>query len=126
MRAHAILRVHEYMFEQRSQEHSMREQDGNGTTRPTVAVIGGGYGGALVAKALDDELDVVLVDPKEAFGHSVGALRALVDPAWLPRVFFPYDGLLARGRVLRDRAVAVEPGHVVLASGEELRPDFVV
>lgn len=33
--------------------------------RRTVAVIGGGYGGATVAKALDEDTDVVLVEPKE-------------------------------------------------------------
>jgi NADH dehydrogenase FAD-containing subunit len=30
----------------------------------TVAVIGGGYGGSTVAKALDSEADVVLIDPR--------------------------------------------------------------
>src|SRR3981189_826212 len=72
--------------------------------RPTVAVVGGGYGGVTVAKALDETMDVVLVEPRDAFMHNVAALRALVDPSWLPRIYFPYDKLLANGRVLRDRA----------------------
>ena len=42
----------------------------------TVVVIGGGYGGSAVAKALDAEADVVLVDPRDAFVHSAGSLRA--------------------------------------------------
>jgi NADH dehydrogenase FAD-containing subunit len=94
--------------------------------QPTVAVIGGGYGGIHVAKSLDDDAHVVLVEPKDAFVHNVAALRALVDPAWLPRIYYPYDGLLARGRVIRDRAAKVDAGRVVLASGEELRPDYIV
>jgi len=93
---------------------------------PTVAVVGGGYGGVTVAKALDDVADVVLVEPKEAFLHNVAALRALVDPSWLPRVFMPYDALLSRGRVVRDRAVRVDPGRVVTASGEQIDADYVV
>jgi NADH dehydrogenase FAD-containing subunit len=32
----------------------------------TVAVVGGGYGGISVAKALDEAVDVVLVEPKNA------------------------------------------------------------
>src|SRR5258708_9662615 len=94
--------------------------------RPTVVVIGGGYGGVNTAKALDDIADVVLVEPKDAFVHNVAALRALVDPSWLPRIYLPYDGLLARGRVVRDRAAKADASPVTLASGEEIRPDYLV
>ncbi|MEU7297339.1 hypothetical protein AB0A76_29795 [Streptomyces exfoliatus] len=45
-----------------------------------VAVIGGGYGGAAVAKALDTEAHVVLVEPEDAFVHAAGSLRALARP----------------------------------------------
>src|SRR5450755_67358 len=94
--------------------------------KPTVVVIGGGYGGINVAKSLDDVAEVVLVDPKDAFVHNVAALRALADPSWLPKIFFSYDGLLARGRIVRDRAVKVEPGRVALGSGDEIEADYIV
>jgi apoptosis-inducing factor 2 len=94
--------------------------------RPTVAVIGGGYAGVMTAKALDDVADVVVVEPKDAFVHNIAALRALVDPSWLPRIYLPYDRLLANGRVVRDRATKVDAGHVTLASGEQIRPDYIV
>ena len=94
--------------------------------RPTVVVVGGGYGGIGVAKALDETSDVVLVEPKDAFMHNIAALRALVDPSWLPRMFLPYDGLLANGRVVRDRAVLVEPHRVVTAAGEQIDADYIV
>jgi NADH dehydrogenase FAD-containing subunit len=100
--------------------------ESNQAARPTVVVVGGGYGGVAVAKALDETTDVVLVEPKDAFMHNIAALRALVDPSWLPRIFFPYAGLLAHGRVVRDRAVAVDPQRVVTASGEEIPADYVV
>jgi NADH dehydrogenase FAD-containing subunit len=99
------------------------EPDG---ARPSVVVVGGGYGGSAAAKALDEVADVTLVEPRDAFVHNVAALRALVEPEWLPRIFLPYDRLLAHGRVVRDRAVAVDAGIVALASGAELRPDLVV
>ena len=94
--------------------------------RPAVLVVGGGYGGINVAKRLDDVADVVLVEPKDAFEHNVAALRALADPSWLPRIYLPYDRLLASGRVIRDRAVAVEPGRVTLGSGRTLDADYIV
>ena len=94
--------------------------------RPAVVVLGGGYGGINVAKSLDDVADVVLVEPKDAFVHNVAALRALVDPAWLPRIYLPYGGLLSHGRVVQDRAAKVDAGRVTLASGEELPADYIV
>jgi NADH dehydrogenase FAD-containing subunit len=96
------------------------------TARSSVVVLGGGYGGIRAAKALDDVADVTLVDPTEAFVHNVAAWRALVEPSWLERIFFPYEHLLAEGRFIRDRAVAVDGRRVVLASGEVLEPDYLV
>jgi NADH dehydrogenase FAD-containing subunit len=94
--------------------------------RPTVVVVGGGYGGINAASGLDDVADVTLVEPKRAFTHNVASLRALVDPQWPERIFFPYSGLLSNGRVVHERAVLVEPGRVVLESGAELAADYVV
>jgi NADH dehydrogenase FAD-containing subunit len=96
------------------------------TDRPSVVVIGGGYGGINAAKALDDVADVTLVDPTEAFVHNVAAWRALVEPEWLDRIFLPYEHLLTHGRFLRDRAVAVDGRRVTLASGRVLDPDYLV
>ncbi|KDN83765.1 NAD(P)/FAD-dependent oxidoreductase [Kitasatospora cheerisanensis] len=92
----------------------------------TVVVIGGGYGGASVAKALQGEAEVVLVDPRDAFVNVAGSLRALVRPDWAGSMFFPYETLLTGGRVVRDRAVSVDPGGVTLASGEHLPADYLV
>ena len=95
-------------------------------SEPTVVVVGGGYGGVNAAKALDEHAHVVLVEPKDAFVHSVATLRALVEPAFAPGIFLPYDRLLARGRVVHDRAVLVGAGRVVVASGREIPADYVV
>ncbi|MGI5213429.1 NAD(P)/FAD-dependent oxidoreductase [Plantactinospora sp. CA-290183] len=94
--------------------------------RTTVAVIGGGYGGISTAKALDEDTDVVLVEPRETFVHHIAALRALTDPQWTDRLFFGYDHLLRRGRVLRDRAERVDGTSIRLASGSMLDADYVV
>src|SRR5438270_12907289 len=93
---------------------------------PTVVVIGGGYGGVGVAKALDGEVEVVLVEPKDTFVHNIGALRALVEPQFLPQIFLPYDRLLDHGRVVHDRAVRVSERQVVLASGAAIDADYIV
>ncbi|MGH3546882.1 MAG: FAD-dependent oxidoreductase [Pseudonocardiaceae bacterium] len=91
-----------------------------------VIVVGGGYGGAAVAKALDEVADVVLVEPRDAFVHNVAALRGLVDPQWTDRLFLPYDRLLNRGRVLHDRAVRVDADSVTVGAGDHLAADYIV
>jgi apoptosis-inducing factor 2 len=93
---------------------------------PSVLVLGGGYGGINVAKALDDVAYVTLVDPTEAFVHNVAAWRSLVEPDWLDRIFLPYEHLLAAGRFVRDRAAHVDGRRVTLASGHVLEPDYLV
>ena len=91
-----------------------------------VVVIGGGYGGVALAKALDEHADVVLVEPKDAFVHAVAALRVVVDPTWQERTFFPYDRLLEHGRIVRDWARLVSPGLVQLSATEAIETDHVV
>jgi NADH dehydrogenase FAD-containing subunit len=91
-----------------------------------VVVVGGGYGGVMAARALDDVADVTLVEPRETFFHNVAALRAAVDPVWAEKVFIPYDGLLSRGRVRRDHVLVAAPDHVRLASGGRLDADYLV
>jgi apoptosis-inducing factor 2 len=92
----------------------------------TVIVIGGGYAGIAVAKALDDVADVVLIEPRDTFVHNVAALRGLVDPDWTDRLFLPYDRLLRNGRVVRDRAVRVDATGATLGSGARIAGDYLV
>ncbi|MET8829855.1 FAD-dependent oxidoreductase [Streptomyces sp. NPDC004610] len=92
----------------------------------TVAIVGGGYGGTALARHLDPDFDVVLIDPGDAFVHAVAALRGLVDADWAPRIYFGYEGLFARCRHLRDRAVAVDPSGVTTAGGTVIDAQYVV
>ncbi|MCF2530736.1 NAD(P)/FAD-dependent oxidoreductase [Yinghuangia soli] len=92
----------------------------------TVVIVGGGYGGAAVAKALESEADVVLVDPRDAFVNAAGSLRAVTRPDWANNMFFPFETLLARGRLVRDRAASVDPDGITLASGGRVDADYIV
>lgn len=91
-----------------------------------VIIVGGGYAGTALARALDNRFDVVLIEPREGFVHNVAAIRALVEPELLQRIILPYDHLLTRGEVVRDRADAVFPGGVILNSGASIEGDYVV
>lgn len=58
--------------------------------------------------------------------HNVAALRAVVDPQWIDRLFLPYDRLLDNGRVLRGPAVRVDADSITLADGTRVTADYLV
>lgn len=91
-----------------------------------IVIVGGGYIGAELAKALDDMADVVLVEQNSHFVHAPAMIRAVVDPALLDRALIPYDGLLKHGRIIQDKAQNVSDTGVTLASGEEIPADYIV
>ncbi len=105
---------------------------GSGTPKARVAVVGGGYGGATAAKyirMLDAEIEVVLVEPNEAFvscplsNMVLGGFRSMGD------ITVPYSGLARYGvTVVRDTATAidVEKRQVRLSRGEAVAYDRVI
>jgi NADH dehydrogenase FAD-containing subunit len=90
-----------------------------------VIIVGGGYAGVALAKKLDRNADVILVEPRDAFIHNVAAIRAVVDPTLLKKIILPYGNLLKRGRVIRERAATIEDRTVILQSGTRLTADVV-
>jgi len=97
-----------------------------------VAVIGGGYGGATAAKYIrlfDPAIEVVLIEPNEAFVSCpisnlvLGGFKSMAD------ITTAYSGLARHGvRVVRDTATAIdlERKQVRLARGDPVAFDRVV
>jgi len=106
--------------------------DGGGTVeidgrRPLVVVVGGGYGGRNVAKELDSDCDVVLVDRKDYFLHNIGILRAMAVRGYADRVLVPYSGLLTNGVVVQAHVEKIEPDAVWCHGVDApIRFDFLV
>ena len=108
---------------------------GNSSSSPSspkhacqVVIVGGGYGGIQLAVQLDSYCKVVLIDPKDAFHHSVAALRAVVEPAFIKKTLIPYEGALKHGSFVKDRVVScnISRKTVTRASGEEISYDYLV
>ena len=91
-----------------------------------VTIVGGGYGGIAIAKALDDVAEVTLVEQKDTFVNHAAALRAAVDRRWAERIFLPYDRLLARGRVAHGTVLAVRGTTVSVAGAGDIEADHLV
>ncbi len=91
-----------------------------------IAIIGGGYIGAELAKALDNTADVTLIEPRSHFVHAPAMIRAVVDPSLLDRALIPYDRLLKNGRVIRTRASGIDATGVTLEDGQRVEADQIV
>lgn len=96
------------------------------TTAFKVAIIGGGYAGFDLARRLDRDVDITLIEAREAFVHNVAAIRAVAEPELLDRIVIPYDRLLRRGRVVRGRAQSLDGTGVILADGSRIAADAIV
>lgn len=91
-----------------------------------IAIIGGGYIGVQLAKSLDDDADITLIEPRSHFVHAPAMIRAAVDPALLDQGLIPYDKLLKNGRVIRARASGIDGGGVTLDNGQRVEADHIV
>jgi sulfite dehydrogenase len=97
-----------------------------------VVVVGGGYGGATVAKYVKmwaPEIDVTLVEPNGHFISCPISNLVIGGNAQMGDITFSYDGLRQRGvRVIRDSAVAIDAAkrQVRLAGGDALAYDRVI
>jgi sulfide dehydrogenase [flavocytochrome c] flavoprotein subunit len=105
---------------------------GGSAAKARVAVVGGGYGGATAAKyirLLDSDIDVVLIEPNEAFVSCPISNMVLGGFKTMAEITTPYSGLARHGvRVVRDTATAIdlEKKEVRLARGAAVKFDRVI
>ena len=103
-------------------------------SRARVVVVGGGFGGATAAKYVrlfsDNTLDVVLVEPNEAFISCPISNLVLGGSRSLAEITTPYSALAARHGVrhVRDTVARIDPAahQVVLASGPVIGYDKLI
>lgn len=91
-----------------------------------LLIVGGGYLGAELAKSLENDLDVTLIDQRDAFVHAPAMIRALVKPSLLDRVLLPYDSLLAKGKFVKAKVIKVNESSVTLEDDTQIDADFIV
>ena len=103
-------------------------------SRAKVVVVGGGYGGATAAKYVrllsDNKIDVVLIEPQEAFVSCPISNLVLSGGKQIGDITTPYSGLSSRHgvTVVRDyvSAIDVSKKTVTLARGSSIAYDKLV
>lgn len=97
-----------------------------------VAVLGGGYAGVVAVSRLEtrlpDDVDLVLVDPREAHVIRHELHRVIRRPGFAETIQVPFDTILDRAEHRQARVEALDPvsGIATLAEGGELAYDAAV
>jgi len=102
--------------------------------RARVLVVGGGYGGATAAKYLrlfsEQKIDVVLIEPSEAFVSCPLSNLVLGGSKSLADITVPYTTLAKNHgvRVIKDMVASIDPVKkvAVLASGPSIAYDKLI
>ena len=89
-----------------------------------IVVIGGGFAGSYIARELQKDFNVVLIDRKDYFEFTPGILRCLVEPEHLKNIQVMHKDYF-KGQVIVGDVTKVFPDYVVV-DGEKIYYDYLV
>ncbi|KAM3200824.1 hypothetical protein P3L10_033187 [Capsicum annuum] len=99
---------------------------GLGAEKKNVVVTGGGVAGSLVAKSLQNEANVYLIDEKEYFEITWASLRSMVEPEFAKRSVISHSEYLPHAKIVTSAAVNITDTDVFTAQGSRIRYDYLV
>ncbi|KAL0417551.1 UNVERIFIED_CONTAM: Apoptosis-inducing factorA [Sesamum radiatum] len=91
-----------------------------------VVVVGAGVAGSLIAKSLQFQADLTLIDPKEYFEIPWASLRAKVEPSFAERSLIYHKDYLTNGRLVVSKAISISDSQVLTAEGRLVTYDYLV
>ncbi|XP_051113643.1 uncharacterized protein LOC127239497 [Andrographis paniculata] len=91
-----------------------------------VVVVGGGVAGSLVAKSLQFNADVTLIDPKDYYEIPWASLRGLVEPSFIERSVIYHKDYLTNGRLVVSKAIDISNSQVLTEEGRLITYDYLV
>ncbi|KAF9964956.1 hypothetical protein BGZ70_005664 [Mortierella alpina] len=102
------------------------------TEHVQVVVVGGSSAGITVIKALlaanHKNLQITLVERRDARHHMLGSFRALVDEQYADKIWLPYTNLFPKDsphKIIQGKLTEVHFNHIVLASGETIAFNYL-
>jgi NADH dehydrogenase FAD-containing subunit len=79
-----------------------------------VVIVGGGFAGSLIAKSLEQEFKVTLIDTKDYFEFTPGVLRTIVSPSHLKKIQILHNHYLHHAKIIKGIVTAVDKNHVYM------------
>ncbi|KAJ4754942.1 Apoptosis-inducing factor 2 [Rhynchospora pubera] len=94
--------------------------------RGNVVVIGGGVAGSLLAKSLQFDSNIVLIDPKEYFDIPWTDLRSMVEPTLAEKTLIKHSEYFSNGTIVNSRAIDITATEVLTEEGGVVPYDYLV
>ena len=91
-----------------------------------VVVVGGGFAGAKVAKNLENDFSVTLIDTKDYYEFTPGILRSIVRPNHLKHIEICHKDYLKSAKFIKDSVIGIKGKSVVLKRGKSIKFDYLV
>ncbi|RIB08781.1 hypothetical protein C2G38_2210746 [Gigaspora rosea] len=94
------------------------------STKPNIIIVGGGYGGIAVAPKLESALykthNIILIERKTHFYHSIGGLRTVVEDGFEYKVLIPYDNLFQHGgKIVHAIVTTIHKNEIIVDTETE-------
>jgi apoptosis-inducing factor 2 len=90
-----------------------------------LVIIGGGFAGTTIAKALEMKFDTTLIDSKDYFEYTPAILRTIVEPGHLNKVQRKHETYLKKAKVIVGHVSEVDE-KFVLVDKEKIHYDYLV
>jgi len=107
---------------------------GEPKTIPHVVIVGGGYAGTCLGRALEPDvranrIKLSLVERRDSFHHKIGAIRASVQgKEYIERVRIPLKNIMKYSRIIEGKVVQVdsENDRLLLDDGSMVDYDILI
>ncbi|KAF4351121.1 hypothetical protein G4B88_025511 [Cannabis sativa] len=91
-----------------------------------VVIIGGGVAGSLLAKSIQFNSNLTLIDEKEYFEIPWARWRAMVDPSFGERSVINHRDYLSNGRIVASSAIDITETEDLTAEGRLIPYDYLI
>jgi NADH dehydrogenase FAD-containing subunit len=94
-----------------------------------IVIVGGGVSGKKLSEALskNENIETILVEPKDYIEVPFGQLRALVDPNdFSPKIRRKYSQILPNVKHIMQKAIGIKEKKLILEDGSDVDFDYLV
>jgi len=89
-----------------------------------LLVIGGGFAGSLIARRLENNFKLILIDTKDYFEYTPSVLRVIVEPEKIRRIQVKHKDYLKKSEILIGEVGEISDKYVLLA-GKKIFFDYL-